>query len=223
MVVGKDLIIDGRHRWRSAKRLQIAEVPTVQRTEAETHGIILNSLLQRRHFTKSAMAYLTFPLMADAYAEAQQRKLDCLKKGSRSAGSALRANSIEELADLVGVGRRLFFQAKELHEKFSEDPELRSQFEQDILSGEVGLGATIAGIAGQKATKSKSKPKEDQLELFDDGLVTIEKRFRYWEKFNPDQRDHAAKAIRRAVAKMPEELRREFARAIRAADKDDQE
>lgn len=210
-------VIDGETRRLAAKKRGLTQIPCVVVPDDEVFQTIVRELAFRRQLTKSGLAYSVYPILAPAFEEARHRML----KQPRSAQHALLPKTIEELAETVGVSRRLFFQAQEVHKAFREDEALRAQFEPTIISGDTALGAVIAGIAGQKSTKGKSKPEDDQLELWEDGLTTIEKRFRYWTKFDAEQKDVAAKAIRKVVAQMPQDVRKEFAKAIRAVEREE--
>ncbi len=221
VIILNDQIVDGRHRWRAATRLQLKELPTRDCKENEVAGIIVNSLLQRRHFTKGALAYMAFPLMEDAWKEAQARQQAALKAGSSL--SVLRGKTVEDMAENLGFSRTLFFQARDVHQAFEKKPKLREEFEADILTGDIGLGAVKAGIAGQESTKGKPKVKEDQLELFTGAFDTLHKRFRYWNKFDDGEKDEVRKSLRKAVADMPADLRAEFKKAIAAIDKAEKE
>jgi hypothetical protein len=57
----------------------------------------------------------------------------------------------------------------------------------------------------------------EQLELFTEGLDTMERRYRYWDSFDEETRKQARKAIRHQVAAMPQGIREEYAAALRQA------
>ena len=174
VVAGTDLVADGRHRWRGAKRLQLKTVPTIEIPESEALTIMIQSLLQRRHFSPGQKAYIAAPLMDDAFAEAQARKLANLKNVSLEANS-VRVESpkvtktVEGWADEIGCSRRLLEQAREIHEAFkstkaypwNDIPDevkelypkrtkltLREYFEPQIMSDHkpMGLGSVIKGF-----------------------------------------------------------------------------
>src|SRR5690348_2656123 len=60
-------VVDGRHRLRGARKLNLKEVPVIVHEEAEVIAIILRSLLLRRHYTKSALAYTAYPMFESLY------------------------------------------------------------------------------------------------------------------------------------------------------------
>ncbi len=187
--VRPDLIIDGRHRWRAAKRLQLESVPVIFRAEADVVSVVLGNLLQRRHYTKGALAYLALPFLDKALEEAKARRLQNLRKGQcfpENPVSILSGKStVEELAHQMGIGRQTLLDAKNVREALHKDKE-RYEFEVDgeqrqltlkeYFEGKLfappdqkplGLGAIMAGIAGMKSTKGKAKVTHHQLELFE--------------------------------------------------------
>jgi hypothetical protein len=218
LVDKENRIVDGRHRWRAAKRLQLKEVPTLLVEDESVPEVVINSLVQRRHFTKGALAYLVTPLLEFAFEAASKRRLENLKNPnvSRKYPQDTIGKTVEDYADAIGVGRKLLFQARELHKAFDKRPELREQFEAKVLNGEIGLGAAVAGIAGQEATKAKPKPEEDQLFLFEEAFDTLAKRFKYWNKFTADdKRETISPVIFKTVREMPADLRDELEKALK--------
>lgn len=201
-------VIDGRHRLRAAKRLQLKLVPTIVSEKFNVASLIVNSLIQRRHYSKGARAYLAFPLLEPAMEEARQRKLANLRHNTAEPVVTGESKTVADLAASIGVGRDLFFQAKTCHETFEKHPELKEQFEPQILSGEMGLGAAIAGMAGQAATKNKPKAKAlgGQLQLFTETFTQLRKRYHYWDKFDDDQKASATRSLQQNLGAMPDDL-----------------
>lgn len=246
LIDGEDRILVGVERWKAAKRLQLKEVPVLA-CEGEPASVILHALVLRKHYTKGALAYVAFPLLQPAWQEAQRRRLEMLKKGknanvSPSSTERTTGKTVEGFASENGFGRTLFYQAAELHKLFAKaDAEcaawdakhpgadtlkgglqtqpidLRSHFEQKLLDGEIGLGAALAGIAGLQTTKGKVKPVYAQLELFEEAIETLEKRFKYWVGFDESAKNQASPVIRRVVREMPADLRKEFEKALKEA------
>lgn len=158
-------ILDGRHRWRSAKRLQLAQVPVCVQGNGDIAGVIIGTLLQRRHFSRSALAYLAYPLFKSAHEEAIRKEGQNLKKGLNSP-LPTQCETAADLAEQIGVSRALFDQAAQVHKLFAKDPAYKALMEPRILApftgGEhedkrpTGLGAVLAGYAGQG---NKGKPR----------------------------------------------------------------
>jgi len=172
---------DSRERWRAARALQLACIPIATVPDGQVITAMLHALGQRRHLTKSAIAYLAFPVVKIALDEAQRHAAENLRKGQCSpSGTPCRtAKSIEEIADNIGISATLLKEARRVHEIFDRDPSFKAQMEPRLLAepigGEhesnrpVGLGAIIAGYAG-KANEDKARSDRSQLELFTDAM-----------------------------------------------------
>lgn len=240
--------LDSLDAWRAARQAQLESVPCLLVADDDVAGTFLHSLVNRRHYTKSQLAYVTYPLMKAAFEEAHHRKLELLKKGnvSRSPASGLRAKTVEELADQIGISRALFFDAARVHEAFAKDTKkheftdddgtvreltLREYFEPRILRSAVGgekqsgdkppmgLGAAIAGISGYKATGSLPKPEPRQLDLFNDVWETLRHRCQSWEQFNDAEKSKAVTKLRASLKAMPDDLLDQVISAAREAKK----
>lgn len=74
LVTGAKEIVDGRHRWRAAKRLGLPVVPCQLVDGLRAAEIILGSLLARRHYTPGQRAYLVADLIHDAWQAAKARE-----------------------------------------------------------------------------------------------------------------------------------------------------
>jgi hypothetical protein len=73
-------IVDGRHRWRAARRLGLATVPCAEINGHEAIHVILSTLLARRHYTAGQRAYLVADLIEDAWRlAAEKRKMNAAK------------------------------------------------------------------------------------------------------------------------------------------------
>jgi hypothetical protein len=216
------LIVDGRKRWRAAKQLGMGQLPWQPVAENEVAGVILSCLIQRGHFTKSALAYLAYPLMSIAHDEAVRRRLQNLRKGQQTpeVQGVQFGKRVEDFADKIGVSCRLYLEARRVHEIFRQDPEYKAQMEPRILAqpigGEheskrpVGLGAVVAGWGG-RGNKDKIRVDRRQLDLFEDAVCSLVIR---WQKLPQDER---TAALRNQVAAMPQDLREEMADALRLA------
>jgi hypothetical protein len=220
----EDRIVKGRTRYRVAKLLQLVEVECKVCQPHEVVGIILNGLIQRRHYTKGALAYIAFPLLEKALDESNRRRIENLKNPNKSpkATQSLSVRNTEQMAKDLGFCRDQFYQAREVHGLFKSNPALKADFEPKILSGEIGLGACIAGIAGKLATDGKSKRLHEQMELFTDAFDTLKTRFSYWQRFDAKQKAALFPVLKETVAAMPADLREELVKALKAANKNDQ-
>jgi ParB-like chromosome segregation protein Spo0J len=174
-------VADGRHRLRCARKLKLESVPVEAITEDQVLCIVLQTLVQRRHYTKGALAYMLVPVF----------------DGKRSQ---------EAMAADAGFSRQLIQQALDIHTIFGEDADYKTEVEPRILSGEVGLGAAVAGYAGRTATKGKNKKQTAQLELWDRSLTDFQKRFTAWDKFDIGAKNTLLAKFQTVVEATPTDL-----------------
>lgn len=216
----KNRIMDGKVRLRIALDLQLPEIVITRRPSSEAATIIVQSLLQRRHYSKSALAYLAFPFFEPMMGEARARQIASLNRGdSRSTQNVLRGNTAEQIARQAGVSRVLFFQAAEVHKLFKRQATWKEHFEPKILSGELCLGYAINGMAGLSSTKGKSRGADDQLELFHRGISTLRIRFSKWDMIPQKSRTFIANEFAVAMSEAPAEIQDKVVAAILVARK----
>lgn len=204
---------DSRERWRAARMLQLEKIPVAIVEDDLVNLTSLQLLIQRRHLTKSAIAYLAFPQLENALDEARDRRMKWLKTHEKASISnsplAGLPKNVAELAEIYGMARTTIFEAQKVHALFAKDAAFKAQMEPRILAepigGEheqhrpVGLGAVIAGYAGKQ---NEDKPRNDgsQLELFGKAVKSF--CFRA-----PDDESAARKVVRAEFEKLsPEEL-----------------
>jgi hypothetical protein len=191
------LLIDGRHRFAAARLAGLEQVPVLEREEEEAADIVLHSLVNRRHFTKSAQAYLCYPVLAAMAPDKPGRRNQSIESTN--------SKSIEDLCADLGFSRDLYFQAKQIHEKFSSRPDLRERFEPSILAG-AGLGAVIAGMAGQEATLKKGKVTSAPEQLLFQAFSDVRVRFERWDKLPATKREKVASQFCDVVTALPSEV-----------------
>ena len=207
-------LLDGRRRLDAAEASAMEEVPVRVVEEGREVAAILSALVCRRHFTKGQLAYMTFPLLEPMIEEARQYKLACLRRGEKTpvvfSGDDGKYKTVEDVAHSLGFGRNLVFQARKLHEKAAQSDGLRSEIEEAVFVAGTGLGAIIAGLAGQEATAGKARQDRTQLELFADGWAQLGKRTAYWESLDAASRrvarDHIQHFLESAPADLIEEI-----------------
>lgn len=185
-VTAKNQVVDGRHRLRAAKRLKLETVPVDVVQDKDVPRLVLHYINQRRHYSKGALAYMAVPLLHGT------------------------TQSQELFASGFGISRALLQQAIEVRQIFSDNgkpgEEYRTDVEPRILSGEVGLGAVIAGWAGRQATKGLAKKQTTQLQLWDRSLSTFQKRFASWDKFDVGAKNTVVAKFQTVFEEMPHEL-----------------
>ena len=224
-VTQTDRIIDGRHRWRAAKRLQLARVPVVDRPPEQVSQIVLQSLVQRRHYTKAALAYLVFPLIEPMVDQWYQKETQNIKnKGDSRSTIKL---WLDRASDATGINREYLRIAGDIHRKIRElpklqkHPEIWQELERQLLNEEIGLKGMSCGIGGYEATHEEKRPTPKQLELFAKGIGTLATRFSYWDEFSEEDRTTASKAVRGLISDAPEDLFRVIASAVRSRARED--
>jgi hypothetical protein len=195
---GRFLLVDGRHRHRAAAAAGLDEVPVLIRKEAEAADIVLHSLANRRHLTKGALAYMSYPVLS---AQA------CVNGGDRKSASIQSTLvSAEDICDRLGFGRDLFFQARQVHEIFAQDADYRAACEPLILEGHMGLGACIAGFAGRAATRNKKKPKVNYFSTCRTGLIAVKNAFKNWKHVPVEKRKEIIDLWHQIQSSLPEDL-----------------
>jgi hypothetical protein len=118
-----DEVLDGRHRLKAARACKLKTVPClVIEDEDDQARIILDSICARRHYTKSARAYLALPLIEEAVADSARRSLNNLKVGTKSpkpnSVGFREKNGSEELAVKLGINPEYLRLARNTAEAF---------------------------------------------------------------------------------------------------------
>ena len=213
-------IVDGRHRYWHAQDEEMEEVPCVEVSEAEVPLIVLQGLTGKNHVTKGQRAYLAVPKLAAAFEAAQARRVELLNSGLKARIQAI--PTPDDLAEMLGLGRNILFQARRIHEHFTSNKKLRKEWEPKILDAEepMGLGSVLQGIGGAEATKGKPKPlRNSALRNFTVGWSNLTKPAAHWAKWSQEDREWASESVRTAISKLPPEILDVVASAIRAARK----
>lgn len=213
-------IVDGRHRWWFAKDMKLAEVPVIEVDEDEVSTVIMAAIAGRNHLTKGQRAYLSFPYLLDAWEAAQRRRMEILTSGINR-GLLPKVPTVEDLSEQLGVSEDLLKQARRLHEAFGKVPGLQATWEPRILDAEepIGLGAALAGIAGETSTKGKPKPptRNTAIRNFSVGLENLIRPVSHWDRWNEEERDLAVESIRHTIFQFPPAALDAVAAAVRAA------
>lgn len=239
LVDNSNRVVDGRNRRNAIAALAGLGGPAAQRVpcrivnQDDAAGVIVSSLVNRRHLARGALVYIVAPLFENVLAESKARRFANYAKSTsapESALSALSGKGAVDIAAKLGVSPRLFEQALKLRRMFEEmGAEVRAQYEPRILgpwqdeSGEwqepVGLGYMINGLTSLLADKiaRKNLGKRAQHDrLF---IGCLPKLGLHWKKATEEQRAAIAAKLKAEVLKYPAELRDELAGACRAAAK----
>lgn len=215
-ITGTGKIADGRHRWRAAKKLGIKTVPCIKVSEDEVADIALSTLADRRHLvTKGQLAFSAYPLMEKAHAEILKRREETM----RGHGAGESPITVEQLAEKLGIGRRLFFYAASLHDLFRKDADTRAEWEPKIMDSEepIGLGAAVAGIAGQRASRGSKPGRNTALSRWDTAWANIRRPAQHWERWSEEDRSHAQETLHQTITALPDPVLDVVRDALRAA------
>lgn len=128
LITDGDEIIDGRNRWRQAPTVGVTEAWCRVVDDAEAAHLVLTMIMERRHYSKSARAYLALPLLEKAVAEAVARRMATLKQGDNlpktdSIGFRGQKGS-EELAQQLGLSLDLLQLARHTAKLFADSDKL---------------------------------------------------------------------------------------------------
>lgn len=210
-------VVDGRHRFAAALGAGLTHIPAIVRREEEVPGIILASLVLRKHFTRGALAYISVPfLSATAEACKARQRTNLLAGIKRQEVDDADQSTLEDKCAKLGFSIDLYQQAFRLRGIFAESDDYKAQAEPKLLAGEAGLGALIAGYAGRAATKKKDKPAANYLLLDAKGraaglmpkaITTLENGFKQWSTLDLTARAALKKDWDQLCEIVPEDLR----------------
>lgn len=206
----RNRILDGRHRWMAAVKLGLETLPAILRKEEDAVEVMTESLMQRRHFTKGARVYLVIPMLDGYMLSGEKRRFENLKKGDISQVLPKPAQQVSgrwsvDVAAKLGVSADIVEKAKQLHQIYAKDPEYKAQTEAQLLSGDKGLGALIAGWAGKHATKGKDRVDSPAAELVLRGVSTLVKRVDRWSSLDAEDKRLVLQQTRELAAGTPKE------------------
>jgi hypothetical protein len=234
-------IVDGRHRYWIARRLQLTQVPVRRVPLLHVAEVILSSLTQRHHYSKGQLAYMVVitGVLDQAYDESRARQTHKLKHQPTrpdAAGMESPGRSVSDWAEVLGISHELVRQAREVKGYFGDttkrvltDDEgctesgvtFREFFEPRMFRAAkpYGMGAVLKGIGfllaaekhPHKATGGVPKDVTKQLRLFNEVTDHQLKRWTYWQGWDEEARRAHLQHVRTQVAKLPVEQCSELA------------
>jgi hypothetical protein len=201
-------VADGRHRkgW-ALSRDHVKTVPCTIITPEEATAIIEGTVTGRRHWTKGMKAYMAVLMHPEVVASSQGRNWKKSNCYSVAISEKASIKTRTELAMIYGVSRPLIDQACDLYEQLEASPTLREKHEWRVFA-DFGLGAIIAGLAGDERTEKAIKESE-----LIKGIFTRLNKFggsikRDWERYGkPKDRNTIAEGIASFLEKLPADLR----------------
>lgn len=236
-IVAPNQVVAGWTRTLAHRKAQ-KDIECIVITEDESLMKSLKENALRLHLRKGQVAWLACPL-ADKVVEHSVvlRKHKLTGKAAPKVTDGMPEN-IEQLADQLGISRRLLMEVRTVYENIAawdenhsarcwgESAEAMSAMEywsQRIMDSEDPCtpGQAWAGIAGSDAgAAGKTNPEPRQLQLFTEGLASVRKWGKGYNDFVGAERKRAQEAIRRTVAEWPAELRSEFAAELKRAERE---
>jgi hypothetical protein len=214
-------IVDGRHRFAAYLETECTgrhSLPCVV-TERPVNEIIIRTLVERRHASKGTRAYLVWPMMVPLIKPAGRPKKELPTESVINSPTQSVINSgrtLPELAERYGFSVDLFDQARRLHEIFATRKDLKADLEPGILSGDIGLGAALAGIAGKTATENTTREDAPHRVLLERGFRALSTRFApaKWEAMPDPDKAVAANAAVDCVLAWPAEVQDRLRKAL---------
>jgi hypothetical protein len=166
-------------------------------------------------------------LMPEIVQSAEWRRLDNLRRGIKTFKNAIQLpksqiatsgnQRVDDWCERWGCTRDTFFRARKVREVFAQHPELRDQWESQLLSGQICLSRLVCALGGAQTDQSKrerTREEARQLDLFADAFQNIRGASQEWGRFAPDKRKLILASWRKTVEAMPEEMAREMALVI---------
>ena len=207
----KYLVIDGRHRLQAARDAGKKEVPCVIVHEEDIHAHMEGSVIARRHWSKSMLAYFCVLLHPDLTVE-NTRGGD--RKTIKPQKMRFDPMTREMLAERFGVSLRLLEDAIWIYRELDKHPGLRPRIEPSLWAG-VPLMRLRLGIEGATATidqpRRPASPDSASWSKYVNGLRT---RLDAWPSWSEEQRIRFAGDWRKLASNLPDDARRVMLEAL---------
>ena len=155
LIKAKLTIVDGRHRCKAALEAGLKQVPIERVPEDQALALMESTMIGRQHLTKGQRAYAAVVLHPEVAIEPSQGGRPT-KTPALSAG----VSDMPTLSAKFGVSLRLIEQACQLYRELDASKTLRAKHEWRVFAG-FGLGAILAGLAGDESTTGKPRAAKD--------------------------------------------------------------
>lgn len=236
-IVEPNLVVAGWTRTLAHRAAQ-KDIECIVITEDAAYMKSLQENALRHHWRKYQIAWMTCPLAAKIVERAHLLKTHRLTGKSAPENTEAMPESLDELADQLGISRALLVNVRKVWEDIAQwDKKNEARvwagseaamsamefWSSRIMDTEDPCtpGQAWAGIAGSDAgVAGKTNPVPQQLNLFTEGLASVRKWGKSFVEFVGQDRVRAKEAIRQTVAEMPAELREEFAAALKRAERE---
>lgn len=229
-ITSDNLIVDGRHRSAAAVEAGLEEIAVEVVDHAQAPIIIANTLMHRRHYNKSARAYLLAPFCDEVTAAAKRaRALKVsanLRQNSRSTepiGSSEEGSTstMESFArqmgisvDLLRQGRDVFNRLEKVgtrpmvHAETKEKMTVRERVEQMLFEDGLGFQPVLAMLgylaAGNTPDGQKLKDKRAEYgRLAGEKFKLLTDNFANWERTDAVERQVVYEALPKYIPAWP--------------------
>lgn len=213
--------MDGVRRWEAARQLQWREIACVVRPEEDAALLVVDSLFGQRNLTRCVKTYLAINILEEFIRSAEGQRLRNLKKGIKTLEKPLnrvssdltatgkQPDSLRTLAERFGVSHETIRRAKQVHDIFKQDDEIRREWEPKLLAGEKNLWNLLSAIGGAGADQSKRGKgvEESQLEFWENPWNGLKHAAPAWTRLDDDRREAVLDEWRKTAAKLPQDLR----------------
>ena len=213
-------IVDGRHRNDAARRIGLKQVPCIE-IEGDVADIIVDSLSQRRHYTKSAIAYAALPLMTPYISAGVFRRAANIKAGgsAESTMNVLSGDTMSLFAEKLGTSRGIIQLAKEVSKLVEEMNQVQLQdgeyvpdwVNRQIFQEGMGIGTVKQSLLVIKSNKSGMVQKglanrnDMPMQILNHFNLT-KKHFSRWEKMEQEDQQRVCRAIPEIVHDWPDDV-----------------
>ncbi|MDF3129258.1 ParB N-terminal domain-containing protein [Kiritimatiellaeota bacterium B1221] len=213
-------IVDGRHRHDACRTLGLETIPCIE-VEGDIADIIVDSLTQRRHYTKSAIALAAMPLMQAYIAAGRARSIKALENGGSTdfALSAKSTDTHQQFAEKLGVSKRLVGYAQDIFKKLEtlgshildNNESVEDWVERSVYQEGMGLGTVLQGMAAIEANKSGQaqqglKKREQYEQLIFKHLETSNKHFKHWDDLSFERKATLLNKVPDLIKEWPTEF-----------------
>jgi hypothetical protein len=182
------------------------------RPEAEAREIIAGAIAGRRHFSKSALAYIAVLLHPEVATTAKRGNPRFSNSAQNAELGEKGRSALETLAARHGVALRLVEQAAELYRLGLDYPEAVEDAEMSLWAGS-GLGGVLAGVksllagGGEKNQSAEAKRAMAAWTFVDRARGQFLAAWEKWDALDPEHRRLALGRVRDAVETAPAEVK----------------
>lgn len=230
MVTSDGLVVDGRHRVAAAVEAELKEIRVTVVDGAAAPMIIASTLIHRRHYSKSARAYLVAPFAEEAVEASErlrrakvsanllQNSRPAQKLGSSEEGSA---TPLQKFSQELGIGLEYLRHGRDVHARLEkvgkiivEHPDTKEKMTvrervEDLLFNEATSFQPVLAMLGYLAAGNipeGQKLKDQRAEygrLAKEKLKSLTANFRTWDTCNAVEKEELYQAIPKEVPQWP--------------------